>query len=780
LPVATQIAAWSIAVPFAGAALIALLRAARWRAPGVPIAVLSGVATATLVALLWLAPPAPSAWRIDWVPAAGIGIGLRADALGVLFAALVAGVGLLTIVYSAAYVPRSTEGRGRSSDPATFFTYLLLFQGSMLGLVLSENLVQLYVFWELLDLAAFLLIGLRWRSDRARTSAVTVLLFTTVGGLALLAGTVLLGTAAGTYWIPDLIAQREVLRASPLFVPALLLVVTGAAAKSAQFPFHVWLPRAMAAPTPINAFDDAVLVPAAGVFLLVLLHPVFAAEPLWTGALVAVGFASILVAGTLAAAARDLKVLLAYSTVSQYGFAYVLLGYGSEVGVAAALFAVFHHALLKSGLFFVTGTVGYASGRWEVGPPGMALTRLPLLWAAGCVLAASLAGLPPLGGFGSKEYFLEQTLETGSPVLVVAAVLGSALTVVYLLRWLTGAFSASAADPARWRRPPAMLVLVPGILAALTLLLGLFPGWAADALVNPAAATAAPGAPGVDPRLRLDAVLLLSAGALAGGALGFVFLRTRADALRRWSAAAAGAERIYGVTAQAFAGAGGWTLRLQNGVLLRYTSVTLLTLVILAAYAVVAGPGAARAPLPAVEFAGVQWSMALLLVLVCAGTLMTFVVREHLQMVLVLGAVGFMIAGVFALALAPNLGLLQVHVETLVTVLLVLPLAAIPRKVRRRLFLGVPERVTPLRLAIALLAGAGSSWVSWLAIEHLPRDPIAPWFTENAPALVGASDVVAAVLIQFRALDTLGEILVFATATLGVLALGRVIRGQAR
>jgi multicomponent Na+:H+ antiporter subunit A len=233
--------------------------------------------------------------------------------------------------------------------------------------------------------------------------------------------------------------------------------------------------------------------------------------------------------------------------------------------------------------------------------------------------------------------------------------------------------------------------------------------------------------------------------------------------------------------ARAAEGAGRWVLRLQNGMLLRYTSVTLLALLALAGFAVLAsGTWPALPRLDDPTSAGLDWRMALLLLLVCAGTLLTFVLREHLQMVLVLGAVGYLIAGVFALAFAPNLGLLQVHVETLVTVLLVLPLAAIPRQVRERLFLQTRERVTAGRLALATLAGVAGAWVSWLAIEHLPSDPVAPWYGENAQELVGATDVVAAVLIHFRALDTLGEIIVFATAALGVLVLSHLIRKEKR
>jgi NADH:ubiquinone oxidoreductase subunit 5 (subunit L)/multisubunit Na+/H+ antiporter MnhA subunit/multisubunit Na+/H+ antiporter MnhB subunit len=784
VPFGIQIAAATVALPFAGAMLIALLRAAGWRdAPHATIAVACSAATVGLAAVLWLAAPHPVTWRAEWIPAAGISFGLQVDGLSLLFTALVAGVGLLTFLYSAVYLPRTSEGRGREGSIAGYYAYLLLLTGAMLGLVFSADLIQLYVFWELLDLAAFLLIGLNWRSPRARASAVTVLLFTTLGGLALLVSVVLIGSAAGTFWIPEILERAELVRASPLFAPALLLVILGAASKAAQFPLHVWLPRAMAAPTPVNALEDSATVLAAGVFLLARLHPLFAGDPLWTLPMVAVGVASMLAGGILALTARDLKVILAYSTISQFGFVFVLLGYGGDAALAAALFFLFQHALLKSGLFFVVGAVGSTTGVWVLGRTRGLWRRLPLTFGIACVLALSLGGVPPLAGFWMKEAFFGKTLDSGAGALLVLAVVGSALTTAYLLRFLAGTFWSGSAEPGPLRVTPGKLLLAPGLLAGLTLLFGLRPGLATEPFAQPAAAAVLGRTATLDFELHLGPVLLLSLLALALGALGFAALRVRALPLTGLARVADLPGGAYRLAAGGVGSAGAWVLRLQNGILLRYTFITLLALLGLVGFAVLAAIIRGEAgfpPLPGVTAAGFDWRMALLLLLVCAGTLLTFLLREHLPMVLALGAVGYLMAGVFALALAPNLGLLQVHVETLVTVLLVLPLAAIPREVRERLFVRTRERLTVGRLALAGVAGVGAAWVSWLAIEHLPPDPVAPWYSENAPELVGATDIVAAVLIHFRALDTLGEIIVFATAAAGVFALSHLIRKESR
>jgi NADH:ubiquinone oxidoreductase subunit 5 (subunit L)/multisubunit Na+/H+ antiporter MnhA subunit len=777
----TLIAAAAVAAPFAGALIIGVLRLLDVRASVcAALATLAAASSGLLVAALWAAPEAAALWHVDWIPTAGVGFGVWVDPVGRAVALLVTGIAFLGFLYSTAYVPRSTEGRGPGRQGA-YYAYLLVLTGAVLGLCFSADLIQFYLFWEVIDIAAFLLVGLNWRDAGARHSAGVVLLVTTLGGLALFVGIVLIGSAAGTYAIPELLGQADVLAEAPLFGPALLLLVVGATTKAAQIPFHIWLPHSMAAPTPVNALADSAAALAAGLFLLLRFHPVAAQHPVWTTLLTVIGLASAIAGGVLAARELDLKILLAYSTVSQYGFMFALLGIGGSAAPAVAVFFLVQHGILKAGLFFVVGAVGYASGVWRIGGGGDRLwRRLPLLFAVAAVLSVSLAGLPPLGGFWMKESFLHQVVATSSPGLIGLFIMAAALTVAYTLRFFTELFFARAHTAAPVRRVPALMVVVPGVLATLTVVFGVLPGFLADHLAVPAGTAITGRTADLELGFELGPALFASAAALGLGLLAFVWLGRRRilDQLLRpeWSL-----DRLHRRGVGALLQASRWSIGLQDGQLLRYLTWTLVTLSLLVGFTVLTTdplsllsgtPGYASAP-PEID-----WRMSLLLLLVCAGTLMTLLLTRHVHIVLALGVVGYLIAGVFGMALAPSLGLLQVHVETLVTVLLILPLATIPQEVRARMFTATRQRLSTGRVAIAGGAGAVSAWVSWIAIEQLPPRPIAPWFLEHGRELTGSDDLVAAVLLHFRAMDTLGEIVVFATATAGVLALSHIIRRE--
>ncbi|MBI4497362.1 MAG: hypothetical protein HY689_05635 [Chloroflexi bacterium] len=775
----------TIGVPLLGTALVAVARLLR--RTGRTFARL-GLAAATLAALLvawlWAAAPRPLSWQTGWIEVAGIGVGLYVDDLSLLFAVLVTGISLLSLLYSLRYLPHELEERRAGGDEAVYYGSMLLFTGAMLGMVFSGDVIQLYVFWELTGVASFLLIGLHWQDAQARAAAVKTLLITTgSGGLALLVGVLLLGGAAGTYALPEVLARREALQATPVFGVALVLLLLGAAAKSAQFPFHVWLPDAMIAPTPVSAFLHSAALVAAGVYLLARFHPVFAGAPLWGWSVAGVGVASMLVGGILALRAREFKALLAYSTISQYGFIFTLLGYGSPEALAAALFSFWQHGLVKAGLFFAAGIVTYATGLRTFGAAGGLWARLPVAFVMAATLALSLGGVPPLAGFWMKEVFLGATLATHHLALVVLAVLAGALTLTYMLRFLAGAFLHGAAPP-RTEPVPATMLVAPGVLAALTVLFGLWPGLAGAALVQPAAAAPTGAVPHLDLAYHLDLRLALSLVALGLGAAAFLTLRRWAALIDAVARPAWSLDRLYTGTAAGVGHAGRRALRVQNGFLLSYLHLTLLGLVGLLAFT-----GLFLAPvLPVPTLTGgapllprgpLDGGMALLLLLIAVGAVLTFVIRYHLHMILALSVVGYVIGALFALEFALDVGLVQVLVETIVAVIFVIMLALIPPAVRQHLVLGPRQRLTLVMVALSALGGLGSAWLSWLAITHTPADPIAPWFNEHAFALTQARDVVAAILVDFRALDTLGEITVFAIAATGVYTLVRLIRGEA-
>jgi multicomponent Na+:H+ antiporter subunit A len=764
----------AVAVPFVGALLVAIACAlGSPHSRFIPtVALLATILSAGAVGWLWTID-SDLTWRLDWIAALGIGFGWRVDALSLLFAGMAAAFALLTTIFSSVYLPRMHHHHHARWHPGVYYAALLTFTGAMLGLALSEDLFQLYLFWEVTDIASFALIGLDWRNPAARRAATKALTITALGGLALLLGFVGLAASLGTSSIPAIVDGGKLAIDAGLASLIAFLFVVAAATKSAQFPFYVWLPNAMIAPTPVNAFLDSAALVAAGIFLAARFTPIFEGIALWATLLIAAGVASMVLGGLLATQQRNLKWLLAYSTLSLFGFIFVLAGVGH---IFAALWFLLQHAILKGGLFLIAGIVEENSA---------ASRSRPLLILAG-ILAFSLVGLPPFAGFWMKEGFLAALLhDPARPFLAAVGVASAALTLIYMVRFLRLAFHTQAGDEARAGIAWPMVVPVL-ILAAATLLFGIVPQLARPPVE--AAAIAVTGQPSeLEFTYHLNLELLLSMAALALGALLY-WTRSHWQSLLSTALGRIGSlDTGYWRTAERAIDLGRWIGHVQNGSLHRYLSILLAALMGLMGFALPAlrhsiwfVPGEGGPWL--VGGGGVAWATILLLLLIILGTLLTVTVRTHLRMVLALGMVGFMIAALFALLAAPNLGLVQVHVETLATVLFILILVRVPHHTRR-VFEEEPQRLRSqpqrsLRVALAALFGLLSAGLSWLAINHQPSAPVALWYNENTRQLVGAEDIVAAILVHFRALDTLGEIIVFAIATLGVLVLMRRIREE--
>jgi multicomponent K+:H+ antiporter subunit A len=367
----------------------------------------------TLLALLLLLAQAPAVFRgevpttrLDWLPQVGLSYGLFVDGLGLFFGGVILGIGLLVIVYARYYLsPKDPMGR--------FYAYLLLFQGAMLGVVVSDNIILLAVFWELTSLSSFLLIGYWRHVPEGRQGARMALVVTGGGGLLLIAGLLLLGNIAGSFQLSEILARGDIVKASPLYIPTLLLILAGAFTKSAQFPFHFWLPHAMAAPTPVSAYLHSATMVKAGVFLLARLWPVLAGTEAWTLIVAGVGLATMLVGAWIALFKDDLKAILAYSTVSHLGLMTMLLGFGTPIAAVAAVFHILNHATFKAALFLSVGIVDHETGTRDLRRLGGLLQLMPISGTLALLASASMAGVPLLNGFLSKEMMLEEAAPYG-------------------------------------------------------------------------------------------------------------------------------------------------------------------------------------------------------------------------------------------------------------------------------------------------------------------------------------------------------------------------------
>ncbi len=483
--------------------------------------VISGL---SLILLLFQAPTVFTEnmplYTIPWIPAIGLSFAFRVSGFGFLFALLVLGIGLLIVLYARFYIA--------AQDPmGRFYAYLLLFMGSMLGIVLSENLILLMVFWELTSISSFLLIGFwRHRAD-ARQGAFMALVITGAGGFAMLAGFLLLGNIAGSFELVHILAAREIVQAHPLYPLTLILILAGAFTKSAQFPFQFWLPHAMAAPTPVSAFLHSATMVKAGVFLLALMVPVLGGSAWWFYLVSLTGLVTLMFAAYMAMFKDDLKGLLAYSTVSHLGLITLLLGIGTPMAIVAAVFHIFNHAAFKAGLFMLAGIIDHETGTRDIRILSGLKKSMPITAALTLIGCGAMAGVPLFNGFLSKEMFLAESLGprlTGFMgwVVPLGAVLAAVFAVAYSIRMLYGVFwGHPAADlPRLPHEPPVGMILSPAFLMAVCVLVGIFPAVFAGPLIHAGAeAILGPDMPDVHLAVwhGFNMALVLSMIGLAGG-----------------------------------------------------------------------------------------------------------------------------------------------------------------------------------------------------------------------------------------------------------------------
>ncbi|GAA4551900.1 hydrogen gas-evolving membrane-bound hydrogenase subunit E [Pseudonocardia xishanensis] len=695
-----------------------------------------------------------------WASALDLEFGFRLDALGVVMIVLVGGLGALILAYSAWYFGRDSRDAPRNA------ALLLAFAGAMLGLVLADDLLTLYLFWELTSIASFLLVGQGGLHRANRRAAVQALLVTVMGGLAMLLGIVIVGETAGTYRISALVAAPP---AGGLAATGIVLVLVGALTKSAQFPFHPWLPGAMAAPTPVSAYLHAASMVKAGVVLVGRLSPAFADRGYWWLPIAVLGLVTMLVGGWRALHETDLKRLLAFGTVSQLGFLMVLFGSGDRIGEIAALTMLLAHGLFKAPLFMVVGIVDKVTGTREVGALSGLGRRLPGLAVAATLAAASMAGIPLLLGFLGKEAAFEAFVHDGNWTLAIGLLVGSTLTVAYSARFLWGAFATKPGVEQTEPTPAAPGLLAPTWIAALSgLVLGCVPPLV-DALAQDYAAVyRAADAVEADYHLALwhglSLPLLFSAVALLVG-FGLHAQRARVTALHERLHHPLSAQRGYERTIGGIERFAVWvTGRVQAGSLPVYLAVLLLTVLVLPGIALVTG-GTLPATVPAF---GSLMQLPLGLVIVASAFALTRV-RRRFTAVLLVGAIGYSIGGLFVVDGGPDLALAQFLVETLTMVAFVFVLRRLPAH-----FESDPRPRRGIELRKAVLAGVAGTFVAvaGVVLSGARQAPpaVSAEFVARSPE-AGADNVIAAILVDFRALDTVGEITVLLIAAAGTASL---------
>jgi multicomponent K+:H+ antiporter subunit A len=750
-------------LPFVGALLPGLMIRAGRNACAIATAVPTTLALTMLVVL------APAVLRgeviqaeIEWLPQLGLSASFFLDGLGLLFAGMILGVGLLIILYARFYLS--------GEDPmGQFYTYLLLFQGAMLGIVLSDNILLLLIFWELTSLSSFLLIGFWKHLPEGRQGARMALAVTGAGGLAMIAGMLILGNIVGSYNLTDILQAGDLIRASEWYLPALILILLGAFTKSAQFPFHFWLPHAMAAPTPVSAYLHSATMVKAGVFLMARMWPVLAGTDAWFYIVTTTGLVTMVLGALIALFKDDLKALLAFSTVSHLGLLTMLLGFGTQAAAVAAVFHIINHLTFKAALFMTAGIVDHETHTRDIKRLGGLRRLMPITFLIGTVAALSMAGIPLFNGFLSKELMLEEASHTdwfNSPYAVpVMATIGALLSVAYSLRFIFHVFLGPVRDdyPSKPHDPPFGLWAAPALLTVLVIIIGVAP-FLAEGVVT-AAANAVTGAD-LHPHLKIwhgvTPALWMSIAAVVGGAILLSQHRLLEKvwlAQPRPEAKAIFDRLVAGIVAAARA----ITEVSHNGAISRYLAIFTVTSVGLGwiAYSSSGLSAPTRGLLPVPPVVAVGWIM-----LIVATISVVTMHHYRFRALVMIGIIGLSISAGFAYLSAPDLALTQISVETVTIMLLLLALHFMPKMTPKESPIGLKLRDG----VIALGAGSG---VAALAYAFMMRDieTISDYHLANSYEGGGGTNVVNVILVDFRGYDTFGEIIVLGIAGLVIYAM---------
>lgn len=736
---------------------------------------------------------------VPWITSLGIEFSVQLDGLSLLFTLLISGIGTLVVFYSIFYMDKEKEAVHR------FYVYLLLFMGAMLGVVLSDNLIVLYGFWELTSISSFLLIAFWHHRERSRYGAFKSMLITVFGGLAMLAGFVLIYIMTGTFSVREIIQSSDMIIGHSLMLPALLLVLLGAFTKSAQFPFHIWLPDAMEAPTPVSAYLHSATMVKAGLYLVARFTPVFSGQASWFWLVSGVGLITLIFGSFKAIKQTDLKAMLAFSTISQLGLIMALLGLGSASGyytdvqqslfyskaTMAAIFHLMNHAVFKGALFMVVGIVDHETGTRDIRKLGGLMSIMPVTFTVAVIGALSMAGIPPFGGFLSKEMFFTAVLnaremgiwsmDTWSSLFPVIAWAASVFTFAYsmvlLVRTFAGKFKPEQLKLQPHEAPVGMLI-PPVIMAALALVFGLFPGLLSYSLIEPAMAAVMPGLLGPGEKFLVSIEfwhgwtpeVFMTLGVIGAGILVFV-LQPKVKVLNSPGSPRFSLNGVYDSGLGMLERSSKWlTDKYMTGSVRHYLIYIFTFLVVVLGAIMLAFDGF---NLDSSSYAPVTvYEAAILLALIIAAIAVPFA-NSRLLAIILTGAVGYMVSLFFVIFRAPDLALTQLIVETVSVTLFLLCFYHLP-KLKKEL------SVLKFKLTNFLIALGVGLMVTLIALSALsagnshPFESISKFFLEASYTLAGGKNVVNVILVDFRGFDTMLEIVVLGIASLGIYSMIRL------
>lgn len=728
--------------------------------------------------------------QAEWIPSLGMNFTVYVDGLSLLFALLITGIGSLVVLYSIFYLSKEKEQLG------SFYTYLLMFMTAMLGVVLSDNMVVLYLFWELTSISSFLLIGYWYKRERSRYGATKSLLITVFGGLAMLGGFILIYLITDSFSIREAVNQLQLIMASPYFIPAMILILLGAFTKSAQFPFYIWLPDAMEAPTPVSSYLHSATMVKAGIYLVARFSPIFAISEVWFWTISIVGLVTLFWGSFHAVRQNDLKAILAYSTVSQLGMIMLMLGVGAAAihennpaffgaAVLAAIFHLINHATFKGSLFMAAGIIDHEIGTRDIRKLGGLMTIMPITFTITLIGTFSMAGLPPFNGFLSKELFFTSMIRISDisftdvsiwgAIFPALAWLASVFTFIYSMMLLFKTFRGRLNIDQLEKKPheaPIGMLIPPIILAALVVTFFFFPNILAYSVIEPAMAAIIPEAIETGSRfsVKIEAwhgfqpELYMTIGVVVLGTIGYLTLskwRPMYNIFKeKWSFNALYDRSLIGSEKGSY--------RLTNSYMtgfLRDYLVYVFGFMIIVIGGVMFYQQAFSFQTDQAASIG-TYEVILSLVMV-AATIATVFASSRLTAIIALGVMGYTLSLFFVIFRAPDLALTQLIIETISVALFLLCFYHLPKLSLKQ----KTRRFKMTNFIISLGVGVVVTCLAFASTSQQSLDTISTYFIENSYKLAGGDNIVNVILVDFRGFDTLFEITVLAIAALGIYGL---------